>query len=63
MSDEQSRLIYNCSKSKEGKELLKFIEGHAVKRLRGSSEEIQLQAGKLNLWLDICDEIELGSSD
>ena len=65
MSDieEQRKLIAQCSKTKAGKALLSFIEGECMRSMRGSSEEIQIQAGKFNLWLDIQSEIKLGKGE
>lgn len=60
---ESRQLIYQCAQSKAGKELLKFIEGEACQRMRGTSDEIQLQAGKFNLWLDIQSEILAGKGE
>jgi len=61
--EEVSKLIYECSKTKECEVLLAFIEDLAVRKLRGTAEEIQLQAGMLNLWLAIKDEIEAGKGE
>jgi len=56
-------MMYNCSKTKEGQVLLEFIEGECMRRMRGSDNEIQLAAGKFNLWLDICGEIAEGKGE
>jgi hypothetical protein len=60
---ESRQLFYKCAQSKDGKELLKYIESEACQRMRGTSDEIQLQAGKFNLWLDIQSEIIAGKGD
>jgi hypothetical protein len=60
---ESRQLMLQCSKTKAGKALLDYIESECCQRMRGSTEEIQLQAGKFNLWLDIQSEIIAGKSD
>ncbi len=59
----QRKMMYDCSKTKEGKVLLEYIEDLAVRKLRGTAEDIQLQAGMFNLWLDIKSEIEAGRNN
>lgn len=60
---EQAKLIYQCSKTKEGQALLSLIEDIAVRRFRGTAEEVQMQAGMFNLWLEVKGEIERGESE
>jgi hypothetical protein len=61
--DEQRKLIYSCSKTPEGKALLEFIEGECMRKMSGTAEKIQLQAGQFNLWLSICEEIAEGKGE
>ena len=61
--ESQRKEMYKCSQTKEGKVLLDYIEGECMRRMRGTSEEIQLQAGAFNLWLNIKGEIESGKGD
>lgn len=61
--NEKAKVIYELSKTKEGKVLLEFIEDLAVRKLRGTAEDVQLQAGKFNLWLDIQEEIAAGKGE
>lgn len=61
--DAQRKEMYKCSLSKEGKVLLDYIEGECMRRMRGTDNEIQLAAGKFNLWLDICSEIAEGKGE
>ena len=61
--DTQAKLINRCSQTQEGKALLTFIEELAVRKLRGTTDDILLQAGMLNLWLAIQEEIEAGNGE
>ena len=61
--EQQAKMIYQCSQTDEGRVLLDFIQDEAVKEMRGTSDEIQLQAGKFNLWLSIGEIIIEGKGD
>ena len=61
--EQQRKMMRDCSKTKEGQVLLSYIEDLAVRKFRGTAEEVQLQAGMFNLWLDIKSEIEAGEGE
>ncbi len=60
---EQAKLIYQCSKTKEGQALLDLIQDIAERRFTGSAEKIQLQAGAFNVWLEVRGEVERGEKE